>query len=344
LNTFKVNGGEGVIMNWRYFWPASRPERIPWLLSVVLGGFSGLLIRLTILVPKLMLLPLVMTSAFLLLGPFAIGYITVNVEEKDAPQGFLHWIFLPWPAVLLCASLTYLLNLEGLICIVFALPIMLVFASLGGLAAGLLARRQRRGRGLQMACVALIPLLLAPLETHMDSPVQYRTVETQIRIHATESTVWSNIERVRPISPSELPQTWAHAIGFPRPVEATLSFEGPGGVRHASFEHGLLFIETVTRWEPNRLLAFSIKADTAHIPKTTLDEHVTIGGRYFDVLDGEYRIERLQEGDMILHLSSQERLSTDFNGYAGLWSDAVMKTLQKSILEVVKNRSEASTR
>jgi hypothetical protein len=52
----------------------------------------------------------------------------------------------------------------------------------------------------------------------------------------------------------------------------------------------------------------------------------------------------LQEGDMILHLSSQERLSTDFNGYAGLWSDAVMKTLQKSILEVVKNRSEASTR
>lgn len=72
----------------------------------------------------------------------------------------------------------------------------------------------------------------------------------------------------------------------------------------------------------------------------TLDEHVTIGGRYFDVLHGEYRLEVLPNGDTLLHLSSQQRLSTDFNGYAGLWSDAVMRNLQTSILEVIQHRCE----
>jgi hypothetical protein len=135
--------------------------------------------------------------------------------------------------------------------------------------------------------------------------------------------------------------TWTHHIGFPRPIEATLSYEGVGGVRHASFERGLLFIETITAWEPQHRLAFSIKADSAHIPTTTLDEHVTIGGSYFDVLDGEYVLEPLSNGDTLLHLTSHQRLSTNFNGYAGLWTDAVMQNLQTSILQVIQHRAEA---
>jgi len=333
-------------MSRQYLRPESWPK-FPLILSVILGGTLGLFFRLSAKLSWLHLpanASILMTAAFLMLGPFAIGFITISLAERAEVRGFLQWIFVPWPAILIGAGLTWLLNLEGLICVIFLLPIALVFSSIGGLAAGILARAQRRRRALPMACVALLPLLFAPLESRLESPVQYRTVETQIEIHASETTVWSNIERVRPIAPFELRRTWAHAIGFPRPVEATLSYEGVGGVRHASFEHGLMFIETVTRWEPNRVLAFSIRADTEHIPKTTLDEHVTVGGRYFDVLQGEYRIERLRDGNVLLHLSSRERLSTDFNGYAGLWSDAVMSTLQKSILEVIKSRSEAGFR
>ena len=113
-----------------------------------------------------------------------------------------------------------------------------------------------------------------------------------------------------------------------------------GGVRTATFEHGLAFYETVTTWNPQHRLAFSIKADTARIPSTTLDEHVTIGGPYFDVLDGEYAIERLSYRDVALPLVSHQRLSTDFNGYAGMWSDAVMQSLQTSILRVIQHRCE----
>ena len=42
------------------------------------------------------------------------------------------------------------------------------------------------------------------------------------------------------------------AIGLPRPVEATLTGEGVGAIRHASFESGLVFVETVTEWQDGR--------------------------------------------------------------------------------------------
>ena len=176
-----------------------------------------------------------------------------------------------------------------------------------------------------------------------NGPLQVRTVETTVAIHASSAVIWRNIERVPAIQPREIRPAWTHTVGFPLPVEATLDHEGVGGERHTSFDRGLLFIETITEWEPEKRIAFSIAAATAHIPPTTLDEHVTIGGRYFDVLNGEYWLEPRADGTILLHLSSQERLSTDFNAYAALWSDAVMKDLQGSILEVVKHRCEAES-
>jgi hypothetical protein len=143
------------------------------------------------------------------------------------------------------------------------------------------------------------------------------------------------------IDAGELPSSWVRTVGFPRPVEATLSHEGLGGVRHASFTGGLVFTETIDNWDSLHDLSFSIHANTDSIPPTTLDEHVKIGGRYFDILEGEYRLEPLSDGDTLLHLSSRERVSTHFNPYAGFWTDAVMRSIQSSILQVVKQRAEA---
>ena len=308
--------------------------------SVAMGAGFGLFFRFVGQIPFLRVHPdtsILMTVAFLAAGPFAIGYITIHAAAKVRPRRWWQWIVVPWLPVLLIAVITYLINLEGLICIVFALPIAMLLASAGGVAAGLVGRR--RSKRVVMS-IAIIPILLAPLESQIAPPVVHRVVANQVEIRATPETVWKNIESVRAIHKEELSSTWAHTLGFPRPVEATLSHEGVGGVRHATFEHGLLFLETVDDWAPGHRLGFSIHADTKDIPPTTLDEHVTVGGPYFDVLRGEYRIEPVAGGKVILHLESEQRLSTDFNGYAGLWTDAVMSSLQQSILEVIKHRCE----
>lgn len=281
----------------------------------------------------------IMTWGFLLVGPFAMGFIAVGRAEAHTHIPVWKWMFVPWLSVLVMMLAAVLFAWEGAICIAMATPLALIFASIGGVAAGVY-RRIRNVSNATLTCVALLPFVVVPIEARLSAPNQTRTVSSQILIHSSARTIWQNIERVPAIAPSELRPSWTHSLGFPKPVEATLSFEGVGGVRHASFERGLLFIETINSWEPEQRLAFSIKADTAHIPPTTLDEHVTIGGRYFDVLDGEYRIEPLANGDVVLHLTSHQRLSTDFNSYAGLWTDAVMQNIQTSILQVIKRRCE----
>jgi hypothetical protein len=322
------------------------------LQGVIVGAAYGILLRFILgrsdvdrwtIAHGVPSLAAIMTSAFLMLGPFVMGLLTVSRFGSRSPIPVWKWIFAPWIAVILMMLALAAAGFEGWICIVMALPIALVFSSLGGIVAAIFQRiRKRRLSTTAVSCFALLPFVIAPLEARLPSANQTRTVSSEILIHASPDTIWRNIERVPAISPTELQPTWTHRIGFPRPIAATLSFEGVGGVRHATFERGLLFIETITAWQPNHRLAFHIKADTAHIPPTTLDEHVTIGGRYFDVLDGEYTLEPLPNGDTILHLSSQERLSTDFNGYAGLWTDAVMQSLQSNILHVIRNRCEAT--
>lgn len=287
----------------------------------------------------------IVTLGFIFFLPFAMGFLTVFVSERRGPQPVWTWFLFPWIPVLGVEVTAGAVLWEGLICIVMFTPIACGAASLGGLAAGLIGRlvRSRKSRNTTLVCVLCLPMIVNLLEPRFLGQREVRTVESFIDIRTTPAEVWKNIERVPSIRTAELPTSWTHRIGFPNPVEATLSAEGVGGVRHATFEGGVLFIETIDVWEPERRLAFSIRAQTDQIPATTLDQHVTIGGRFFDVLRGEYALEPLTGGVIRLHLTSRERLSTDFNWYARLWTDAVMSDLQRRILRVIKTRAETGT-
>jgi hypothetical protein len=285
----------------------------------------------------------VVSLGFVVFLPLAMGFVSVFIVERRRPQPLWIWFLLPWIPLLAGEAAAMIVAWEGLICIVMFTPIGMVASSLGGVAAGLIARyaMSQRVKNASAVCVLFLPLLVSPLEQRFHAQGEFRRIETVIDIQASPDVVWRNIERVRRINPAELRPSWSRRIGFPNPVEATLSYEGVGGVRHASFDGGVLFIETIDLWQPQRRLAFSIKAQTAQIPPTTLDEHVTVGGAFFDVLRGEYTLELLANGTTRLHLESQHRVSTDFNWYAHLWTDAIMADLQNTILLVVKNRCES---
>jgi hypothetical protein len=270
-----------------------------------------------------------------------MGFLTVYLAERSARRKIAFWFVMPIVTVSIALGGMLLALVEGAICIVMYLPIALVCGILGGIVAGIIARRTSRTvqNTVAMAVLAL-PLLVGPVARKLLYDYRVRTVATHIDIQAPADVVWRNIERVPSIRASELKPAWTRSIGFPAPDQATLSYEGIGAVRHATFRGGVLFIETVDTWEPNRRLAFSIHADADNIPNTTLDEHVRVGGPYFDVLHGDYEIEPLPNGITRLHLSSRHRVSTDFNWYAQLWTDAVMRNIQESILYVIKNRCE----
>ena len=312
---------------------------MPWWLSVLAGAALGCLYRAAFNGngewPTL-----TMTLGFLILVPLAMGYLAVDqyLRRASGEVSWQDWFFLPLISVWITMAVSVAVKWEGAICLIFAGPIMFVSSTIGGLLARVFSRRRIRSVPGQLS-VFTIPLLVILVESQVAAPIQIRSVETDVLIRAPAAVVWNNIRSVPTISSSELPDNWVTHIGFPRPVAATLSHDGIGGVRLASFTGGLIFTETINQWEPESDLKFSIHANTNSIPPTTLDEHVTIGGAFFDVLNGEYRLEKRPDG-ILLHLSSQERLSTHLNPYAGAWTDAVMRSIQNQILAVIRRRCE----
>ena len=291
----------------------------------------------------------VMSLAFIFGAPTVLGFLTVYIGEKGQPPGTVNWamrLFLPWLSALASLAAALVLAWEGIICIVLWLPLFLILSSIGGLIAGLLLYLLRKyGKSENLGyCIIVLPFLLAPLESKVSLANRIVAVNTQIEINSDASTIWQNIERVPAISATEHSTYLTNIIGFPKPVEAKLFGEGVGAVRHATFERGVLFIETITEWESQKHLSFSIKADTGSVPPTTLDQHVIIGGPYFDVLQGTYDIETVNDRKAILHLSSRHRLSTHFNFYSEWWTSFIMRDTQNQILKIIKRRCENQIR
>jgi hypothetical protein len=278
-----------------------------------------------------------MTFAFLVLVPMAVGYLAVALNRRGAHAARMA-LLVPAVTTLACLAFVLASGLEGVICVILIAPLFVLFAMAGGLMAKSMASRGTRTYASSLAVVLLLPYAAAPLEGRLPLPEARRTVDTHVVVHAEAADVWAQVVHPTGIRREENHTRLAHRIGFPRPIEATLSYEGVGGVRQASFERGVLFRETVVEWEPRRRLSFTIAVDS--IPRSSLDEHVTVGGDYFDVLDGTYEIVTLDTGEVELRLSSTHRLGTHFNPYAALWTDLVMRQVQGNILRVVRARAE----
>lgn len=315
-----------------------------YVLPIVAGATHGLMARALFGASETQRFLAVMTASFIFFVPFSLGFVTVALSERRQRLKWLARLSLAIFAGVLALAVSLALAWEGLICIFLWFPLYVVLSALGGTMAGAIADVRRRagkdGSGSALPCVLLLPYLAGPVETSIETETSLRTIENSIRIEASAERVWENIARVPRFDEREHRFALSHAIGFPRPLEATLSHEGVGGVRHATFEGDVLFIETVTHWEPPRKLTFSIHADAETIPPHTLDQHVTVGGPYFDVLEGEYELEPLPDGAILLHLRSRHRVSTHFNFYATLWTDFVMSDVQGYILSIVRDRAE----
>ena len=310
--------------------------------GAIIGALYGLFARFVFGLDVLKNFFEVMSVAFIFGIPFALGFITVWFGEFQKQNRWIVWLFMPWLSSLACLLCALLLVWEGLICVIILLPLMLVLSSVGGLIAGICLEifKSKRDRNYCLAFVALLPFAASPIEQLHAINSEIRTVQTQITIHSRAETVWNQIRSVPLISEREQHFSVSHLLGFPRPLEAKLNGEGVGAVRYATFEKGVLFVETINEWDQPHRLSFSIRADTKSIPPETFDEHVVIGGKYFDVLSGTYWIEDIGSGNVVLHLSSSQRLSTRMNFYSHFWTEFLMADLQNYILSILKKRCE----
>ncbi|KQS28344.1 hypothetical protein [Dyadobacter sp. Leaf189] len=283
----------------------------------------------------------VMTLSFLLCMPFGMGFLTIYFRGERNAAGKRDAILIPWLPLSAFVILTLFWQLEGWACWVMILPLFMAASSLGGLAGrSFLHKLKDKDSKLSVSFIVLLPLILAPIEALIGKiPGTYKA-DTHIDIAAPAAAIWPLVTRVSTISEQDDTGWLNKSLGFPRPVKAELNYEGVGAYREAIFTGGLIFHETVSEYNHESKMVFSIKANPHEIPSTTMDEHVVIGGDYFDVLNGTYELEKLSQNRYRLHLYSHFQLNTTFNFYASWWAKWIMQDIQNNILGVIKSRAE----
>jgi hypothetical protein len=317
-------------------------------LKVALSIFSGLpiallyalIVRLTFASKHYSLLFGTMTCGFLFLVPLAIGALTIRLAPDEYRKSATYAIFMPWVSIIIVAIGSIALALETAICILMALPIFLSLSSLGGF----LFREKQTDpskpsspQNTMLGIILLAPYLVTPFEMKLPTNVSHRVVENEIRINAPANTVWENIVNIPAVSSNEQQYSIFHTFGVPKLKEATLTHKGVGGIRNAVFENGLIFTETITYWDENHRVQFSISPSSQ---STAPPPYKIIGSKYLAVTEMDYWIEQIDQNNVILHLRSQHIVTTHLNSYAGFWTELILKNVQSYALRIIKNRSE----
>ncbi len=281
---------------------------------------------------------------FLFLVPLALGALTVFFAPPKYRTFLLYVIFMPWVSSLVFVLLAALVAWEAWICVLMATPIFLLMSSAGGLLMALVfyfTRSQDATSSKNLALLFLIasPYIVTPFELRLPAPTSTRETHQQIEINASPETVWDNIVRLK-IPDSDQRESFFHVAGLPRPVEASLSYAGVGGIRRGEWEYGLAFDGIITDWKTNERFMVQLKVDTRNvIPAAAVLKE--IGGAHFDLVDDTYVIERVSANKVILHLYSTHRLTSQFNFYGGIWTDFFMRDIQSYILQMAKLRCES---
>lgn len=281
--------------------------------------------------------------SFLMGIPVAIGALSIyTIPPQLRTFWRIYWMSLTTILLFACVAAVYMPVI--LFCIVIASPLIAVVALISSIIMWQIDKFYRRTKQKNQYGIAvfvlLMPYLLAPVEANIDPSTWERRVENELIIYnTTPEEVWENVINVSAITSEEQRPTWYQSMGIPRPIEASIDYEGIGGIRSGEFEYGLIFYEEVVLWEEYQAVDFEV--DVMINPQSTpvLQQ---IGGAYFDILGTGYEMEAIDETTVILRLHSDYRLSTNFNFYGAYWSDWIMRDFQSYILQTIKTRIETS--
>lgn len=284
-----------------------------------------------------------MLASFIFGAPLLVAAMTVWLAERIAPRTWAYYFFAPMLSVTLFVVGTLMLYIEGWVCAVLILPLFAVIGGVAGLIVGALCRLTGLPSRHVIGCVVLLPLLGGSFE-HLIPSAQREHAETrEVFIAAPAGAVWRSIVDVRDIRAAEVDGAWMYRIGVPLPLEVRGETRGGEHLRHVVMNRGVRFDQVATTWAEPRQVVWQYRFATDSFPAGSLDDHVRIGGEYFDVSTCTFTLTPVAGGTR-LSLSTRYRVSTHFNWYAGWIGDVIVGDFVETSLGLYARRAEQAAR
>jgi hypothetical protein len=227
---------------------------------------------------------------------------------------------------------------EGLICLIMAAPIGFVFTYLGFLIGFQFSKSRLKD---QTPAAIIILMLSSPslmaFEDNMKETDELRSVVTSIEINATPEEVWKNVVSFPQLKE---PTEFIFKTGIAYPINATITGQGVGAVRHCNFSTGG-FIEPITVWDEPKLLRFSVEEQPAPMKELSMyDIHPNHLHGYWVSKQGQFKLTALPNGHTLLEGTTWyvNKIKPAF--YWTVWSDNIVHKIHNRVLEHIKAQSE----
>jgi hypothetical protein len=279
-----------------------------------------------------------MSGWFIYLAPILVGMTTVYLAERQSRRDWGYYALASFVATMLFVVGTLLILIEGLICAIVIVPMFGALGMLGGLLMGLVCRLTHWPKPTLYGFSAL-PFLLAAFAAHGPEATAIGSIERSVLIEAPADVVWSTLNDIQNISPTEMDSALARRIGVPMPISGVTRCTTDGCVRESRWGSQVHFDEVMEAWSPDRYMRFRYRFSSDSFPRAALDDHVVIGGHYFDLLDTEYILQP-HGNDTRLTTRVRYRISTHFNFYADWVARLLIGNLNEVGLRLFATRSE----
>ena len=274
--------------------------------------------------------------------PFFLGFNSTLIYGFHRPRSVVKCLGVAGLSTALVGLALFAFAVEGVICLVMALPLAIVLSLLGGLMGFVL--QQRPSFSPNTLRVASVGFLLMPglilLEYSLGETPPLHTVKTSIVINANPQTVWSHV-----VSFSELPPPaeLMFRTGIAYPIRAEISGQGVGAVRHCVFSTGE-FVEPITVWDEPRLLRFDVTAQPGSMEELSLysDLRPPHLENYLISKQGQFELKSLPDGTTLLEGTTWYQNRFWPAPYWHLWSDHIIHTIHKRVLLHIKSLAESA--
>jgi hypothetical protein len=270
--------------------------------------------------------------------PFTMGFAAALIYGVRRPRGIAGCLGVALLSVAFLGLGLLASAIEGIFCLVMAIPIAVPLALLGGTFGYLV--QQRRWRRVP----AFLPVLLLFVPgvqwlEHAAAPVApVYAVRTAIDVQAPPEEVWKQVVAFTEIPP---PKEWIFRAGVAYPMRAEIQGTGPGAQRRCVFSTGA-FIEPIEVWDEPRLLKFSVESNPAPMEEWTPYSHIDPPHLHGFLVSngGQFLLTPLPNGGTHLEGTTWYRHTLWPAAYWRLWSDAIIHRIHLRVLRHIRDQAE----
>lgn len=314
-------------------------RQIRMLLSALLGLLIGGLFA--VMATAISVYTLESYGASLFMGmPIVSGAAGGFVYNQPSLRGVGSSMIVGLLSCLMGGSFLILFAMEGAVCLIMAIPIVLPLGLFGGwlgyAMAAVLIQQSKWMLGGAILFVFVPLFTLVEKQVFTETPVY--VVESSIVVDAPCKEVWHNVIAFPEIT---APPKWFFKYGVATPLRARIDGAGVGAVRHCEFTTGS-FVEPITVWDQPNRLAFDVTEQPEPLVEMTPYEHIHpphLKGTFLSVR-GEFELVQLSADQTRLIGRTWYTVDMGPRLYWKQWTDFIIHQIHLRVLDHIKMTTE----